>query len=104
MPMRFTLWNTGGDPDEYFPIAKAAEAAGWDSLCLNEGTFQPGRQEEDVYPYTADGSVNLAHLLVGAEGTLAVTKSLTLKLAPLPRAKVRAQRKARAWTLPAGPS
>jgi len=39
-------------------------------------------------PYTADGSVNLAHLLIGAEGTLAYTKSLTLKLAPLPRAKV----------------
>ncbi len=39
-------------------------------------------------PYTADGSVNLAHLLVGSEGTLAFTKSLTLKLAPLPRAKV----------------
>jgi FAD/FMN-containing dehydrogenase/Fe-S oxidoreductase len=39
-------------------------------------------------PYTNDGSVNLAHLLVGAEGTLAVTRSLTLQLAPLPRAKV----------------
>ena len=39
-------------------------------------------------PYTADGSVNLAHLLIGAEGTLAYTRSLTLKLAPLPRAKV----------------
>ena len=39
-------------------------------------------------PYTSDGSVNLAHLLVGAEGTLAVTKSLTLQLSPLPRAKV----------------
>ena len=39
-------------------------------------------------PYTPDGSVNLAHLLVGSEGTLAVTRSLTLKLAPLPRAKV----------------
>ena len=39
-------------------------------------------------PYTADGSVNLAHLLVGAEGTLAYTKSLRLKLAELPRAKV----------------
>ncbi len=31
-------------------------------------------------PYTADGSVNLAHLLIGAEGTLAYTRSLTLKL------------------------
>jgi FAD/FMN-containing dehydrogenase/Fe-S oxidoreductase len=39
-------------------------------------------------PYTADGSVNLAHLLVGAEGTLALTKSLTLQLSSLPRAKV----------------
>jgi FAD/FMN-containing dehydrogenase/Fe-S oxidoreductase len=39
-------------------------------------------------PYTADGSVNLAHLLIGSEGTLAYTKSLKLKLAPLPRAKV----------------
>ncbi len=39
-------------------------------------------------PYTADGSVNLAHLLVGSEGTLAFTRSLKLKLAPLPRAKV----------------
>ena len=39
-------------------------------------------------PYTADNSVNLAHLLVGAEGTLAYTKNLTLKLSELPRAKV----------------
>ena len=39
-------------------------------------------------PYTADGSVNLAHLLVGAEGTLAFSRSLTLKLSALPRAKV----------------
>lgn len=39
-------------------------------------------------PYTADGSVNLAHLLIGAEGTLAFTRSLTLQLAELPRGKV----------------
>ncbi len=39
-------------------------------------------------PYTGDGSVNLAHLLVGAEGTLALTRRLKLQLAPLPRAKV----------------
>ncbi len=39
-------------------------------------------------PYTNDGSVNLAHLLVGAEGTLALTRSLTLQLAELPRGKV----------------
>ncbi|MHB1199986.1 MAG: FAD-binding and (Fe-S)-binding domain-containing protein [Polaromonas sp.] len=39
-------------------------------------------------PYSADGSVNLAHLAVGSEGTLALTKSLTLQLSELPRAKV----------------
>ncbi|MBS0527596.1 MAG: FAD-binding protein [Proteobacteria bacterium] len=39
-------------------------------------------------PYTTDNSVNLAHLLVGSEGTLAVTERLTLKLSPLPRHKM----------------
>jgi FAD/FMN-containing dehydrogenase/Fe-S oxidoreductase len=39
-------------------------------------------------PYTGDGSVNLAHLLVGSEGTLALTRSLKLQLSELPRAKV----------------
>jgi FAD/FMN-containing dehydrogenase/Fe-S oxidoreductase len=35
-------------------------------------------------PYTSDGSVNYAHLLVGSEGTLAWSRKLTLKLSPLP--------------------
>jgi FAD/FMN-containing dehydrogenase/Fe-S oxidoreductase len=39
-------------------------------------------------PYTGDGSVNLAHLFIGAEGTLGFTEALDLQLAPLPRAKV----------------
>ncbi|RYY52848.1 MAG: FAD-binding oxidoreductase, partial [Comamonadaceae bacterium] len=39
-------------------------------------------------PYTGDGGVNLAHLLVGSEGTLALTKSLTLRLSELPQSKV----------------
>ena len=38
--------------------------------------------------YTDDGSANLAHLLVGSEGTLAFSRQLTLKLAPLPVHKV----------------
>jgi FAD/FMN-containing dehydrogenase/Fe-S oxidoreductase len=38
-------------------------------------------------PYTADGSVNLAHLLVGSEGTLATTRRITLRLMPLPKHK-----------------
>jgi Fe-S oxidoreductase/FAD/FMN-containing dehydrogenase len=38
-------------------------------------------------PYTT-GAVNLAHLLIGAEGTLAYTRTLTLALAPKPRHRV----------------
>jgi len=34
--------------------------------------------------YTDDGSANLAHLLVGSEGTLAFSRQITLKLSPLP--------------------
>ncbi|MGB3289967.1 MAG: FAD-linked oxidase C-terminal domain-containing protein [Burkholderiaceae bacterium] len=38
-------------------------------------------------PYGPDGLVNLAHMLVGSEGTLAYTRQITLKLSPLPSAK-----------------
>jgi FAD/FMN-containing dehydrogenase/Fe-S oxidoreductase len=50
----------------------------------NLDVFRP-RSER---PYTADGSVNLAHLLVGSEGTLALTRRLRLKLSPLPAQRV----------------
>jgi hypothetical protein len=41
-------------------------------------------------PYTQDSSINLAHLLVGSEDTIAYYKSLKIKikLAPLPQHKV----------------
>jgi len=38
--------------------------------------------------YTDDGKANLAHILVGSEGTLAYSRQLTLKLSPLPTHKV----------------
>ncbi|HSS70073.1 MAG TPA: FAD-linked oxidase C-terminal domain-containing protein [Casimicrobiaceae bacterium] len=50
----------------------------------NLDVFHP----QSVLPYTADGSVNLAQLLVGSEGTLAWFSRLTLKLAPLPANKM----------------
>lgn len=50
----------------------------------NLDVFHP----QSELPYTNDGSVNLSHLLVGSEGTLAYFKSLQLKLAPLPQHKV----------------
>jgi len=39
-------------------------------------------------PYDPEGRANLAHLLIGSEGTLAFTRRLTLKLSPLPIHKV----------------
>jgi len=68
---------------------RAAIEAHWPKVLrrvagYNLDIFHP----QSELPYTADGSVNLAHLLVGSEGTLAFTKSLTLKLAELPRGKV----------------
>jgi FAD/FMN-containing dehydrogenase/Fe-S oxidoreductase len=50
----------------------------------NLDVFRPQSER----PYTPDGSVNLAQLLVGSEGTLALTRSLTLQLCELPQAKV----------------
>jgi FAD/FMN-containing dehydrogenase/Fe-S oxidoreductase len=38
--------------------------------------------------YTDDGFANLSHILVGSEGTLAYSRQITLKLAPLPANKV----------------
>ncbi|QJQ95905.1 MULTISPECIES: FAD-binding and (Fe-S)-binding domain-containing protein [Halomonadaceae] len=39
-------------------------------------------------PYDPDGRVNLAHLLVGSEGTLGLTRRVKLRLSPLPTHKV----------------
>ncbi|MFD7446642.1 TIGR03619 family F420-dependent LLM class oxidoreductase [Streptomyces sp. NPDC059909] len=52
--MRFTLWNTGSDTEEFFALAEAAEANGWTSMCLNESVFQP-IDVNSRYPYSADG-------------------------------------------------
>ncbi len=49
----------------------------------NIDVFNP----QSVRPYTADGSVNFAHLLVGSEGTLAYFSRLTLQLDRLPAHK-----------------
>ncbi|HMJ50077.1 MAG TPA: FAD-linked oxidase C-terminal domain-containing protein, partial [Burkholderiales bacterium] len=38
-------------------------------------------------PYTSDNTVNLAHLLIGSEGTLAYSRRISLKLASIPHHK-----------------
>ncbi|KGE78785.1 FAD-binding and (Fe-S)-binding domain-containing protein [Halomonas salina] len=43
---------------------------------------------QNAKPYDPEGRANLAHLLVGAEGTLGVSRTLTLRLSPLPEHKV----------------
>ncbi|AHL74557.1 lactate dehydrogenase [Stutzerimonas stutzeri] len=43
---------------------------------------------QNPLPYDSNGQANLAHLLIGSEGTLAVTRRIKLKLAPLPQHKV----------------
>ncbi len=47
----------------------------------NLDMIQPGRLDSEMAPH------NLAHLLVGSEGTLAYSSRLHLKLSPLPAAK-----------------
>jgi FAD/FMN-containing dehydrogenase len=103
-----TAWLADGTLADFGPVAglsgRAAELAGfvrglaerhrgeieahWPKVLrrvagYNLDIFHPQSEK----PYTADGSVNLAHLLIGAEGTLAFTRSLTLRLAELPKAK-----------------
>ncbi len=50
----------------------------------NVDIFHP----QSVKPYHPEGWVNLAHLLVGSEGTLSLTQSITLALSELPTAKI----------------
>ena len=50
----------------------------------NLDVFRP----QSPRPYTDDGRVNLAHLLVGSEGTLACFRRLRVALAPLPAHRV----------------
>lgn len=104
-----TAWLSDGSEVEFGPLpdlgAKAAEIARFvQALAQSRASDIHARWPKvlrrvagynlDIFdcqserPYTTDNSVNLAHLLVGAEGTLAYTKSLKLRLSPLPASKV----------------
>jgi len=43
---------------------------------------------QNPIPYDSNGRANLAHLLIGSEGTLGVSRRIKLKLSPLPEQKV----------------
>ena len=64
-------------------------AAHWPKVLRRVGGYNLDIfDSQNEKPYTQDGSVNLAHLMVGSEGTLGLTQSLKLRLSELPRTKV----------------
>ncbi|MDN3921270.1 FAD-binding and (Fe-S)-binding domain-containing protein [Roseateles violae] len=68
---------------------RAELAAHWPKVMRRVGGYNLDIFDcQSERPYTLDASVNLAQLLIGSEGTLAYTRSLTLQLSELPRHKV----------------
>lgn len=53
--VRFTAAFTMFDPAQLVPLAKVAEEAGFDSVCVPDSVFYP-EQVSAPYPYTKDGS------------------------------------------------
>jgi probable F420-dependent oxidoreductase len=53
--MRFSLAETMCDPAQYAPLARAAEAAGFDSYTLPDSIAYP-EVSDSKYPYTPDGN------------------------------------------------
>lgn len=53
--MRFTFAESMTDPTNYIPLARACEAAGWDSFVVPDSICYP-EESDSTYPYTPDGS------------------------------------------------
>jgi probable F420-dependent oxidoreductase len=53
--MRFTYAEAMTDPSFYVPLARAAEAAGYDTMTVADSLCYP-KESDSVYPYTQDGS------------------------------------------------
>ncbi len=53
--VRFTYAEAMTDPTFYVPLAKAAEAAGYDAMTIPDSIAYP-LHSDATYPYTADGS------------------------------------------------
>lgn len=52
--MQFTLALAMTPPEQVLPLARAAEAAGWDSVCFPDSVFYAEEVSGD-YPFTPDG-------------------------------------------------
>jgi probable F420-dependent oxidoreductase len=53
--MRFSYAESMCDPRQYFPLAIAAEQAGYTSFCVPDSILYP-ESSDTKYPYTADGN------------------------------------------------
>ncbi|WP_197373044.1 LLM class flavin-dependent oxidoreductase [Mycolicibacterium baixiangningiae] len=53
--MRFTYAEAMTDPTYYIPLAKAAEAAGYDAMTIPDSVAYPF-ESDSTYPYTPDGN------------------------------------------------
>jgi probable F420-dependent oxidoreductase len=53
--MRFSYAESMTDPGYYLPLARAAEAAGFDSFVVPDSICYP-RDSDSIYPYTPDGN------------------------------------------------
>ena len=52
--MRFTFAEAMTDPGYYLPLARAADAAGFDGFLVPDSICYPA-ESESTYPYTPDG-------------------------------------------------
>lgn len=81
--LKFTLALAMTPPESVLPLARAAEAAGWDSVAFPDSVFYPEEVSAD-YPFTSDGSRFWADdspfvdPLVGLPAVGAVTERLGL--------------------------
>jgi probable F420-dependent oxidoreductase len=69
--MRFSLQVGMCDPGHYFPLAKAAEEAGFDGLTIPDSICYP-QEASSRYPYNADGSREFLESVPFVESLIAV--------------------------------
>ena len=91
-------WLSSGDRMTFAEVGEAANGALVDTVRTlysreeQENEARVPKVQRRVAGYNLDmasvGSFNMAHLLVGSEGTLAAFRRIKLQLAPLPRHKV----------------
>ena len=70
--MRFSLQVGMCEPDHYLPMARAAEAAGFDGLAIPDSICYP-QEASSKYPYNQDGSRELLESVPFIESLIAVS-------------------------------